>query len=84
MKEYVTIIADSGSTKTDWLIGNERVNTQGINPILQDDDTLSVVNNLAPVAPTGYKTTIVPYALMLAAGLALLLLRGRRKSNADA
>ena len=34
--------------------------------ILQDDDTLSVVNNLAPVAPTGYKTTIVPYALMLA------------------
>ena len=52
--------------------------------ILQDDDTLSVVNNLAPVAPTGYKTTIVPYALMLAAGLALLLLRGRRKSNADA
>ena len=41
-----TIIADSGSTKTDWLIGSERISTQGINPIHQDDDTiLAILNN---------------------------------------
>ena len=40
-----TLIADSGSTKTDWLIGNERVSTQGINPIHQDDDTILAILN---------------------------------------
>ena len=41
-----TIIADSGSTKTDWLIGSKRISTQGINPIHQDDDTiLAILNN---------------------------------------
>ena len=40
------IIADSGSTKTDWLIGSQRISTQGINPIHQDDDTiLAILNN---------------------------------------
>ena len=40
------LIADSGSTKTDWLIGSERISTQGINPIHQDDDTiLAILNN---------------------------------------
>lgn len=42
----VTIIADSGSTKTDWLIGSKRISTQGINPIHQDDDTIiAILNN---------------------------------------
>ena len=40
-----TLIADSGSTKTDWLIGNERISTQGINPIHQDDDTILAILN---------------------------------------
>lgn len=40
-----TIIADSGSTKTDWLIGSKRISTQGINPILQDDDTILAILN---------------------------------------
>ena len=40
-----TLIADSGSTKTDWLIGTERVSTQGINPIHQDDDTILAILN---------------------------------------
>ena len=38
-----TIIADSGSTKTDWLIGTKRISTQGINPIHQDDDTILAI-----------------------------------------
>lgn len=31
-----TLIADSGSTKTDWALGAVRVRTQGINPFHQD------------------------------------------------
>ena len=83
----IIITEDNGAYDTTWTLGSCPDSPAGgssMTMILQDDDTLSVVNNLAPVAPTGYKTTIVPYALMLAAGLALLLLRGRRKSNADA
>ena len=38
-----TIIADSGSTKTDWLVGNHRVSTQGINPIHQSDDAILTI-----------------------------------------
>ena len=34
------LIADSGSTKTDWVWDNQRVQTQGINPFHQDDDTI--------------------------------------------
>ena len=45
MMNSQTLIADSGSTKTDWLIGNERVSTQGINPIHQDDDTILAILN---------------------------------------
>ena len=36
----ITLIADSGSTKTDWLLGTTRLQTQGINPFHQDDDTI--------------------------------------------
>lgn len=34
------LIADSGSTKTDWALGSIRVTTQGINPFHQDDETI--------------------------------------------
>lgn len=58
----VTIIADSGSTKTDWLIGSKRISTQGINPIHQDDDTiLAILNNelLSNLSPlTSHPQTI--------------------------
>jgi len=39
----MTLIADSGSTKTDWLIGSTVVQTQGINPIHQQDDSILAV-----------------------------------------
>ena len=37
------IVADSGSTKTDWLIGTslktvQRIRTQGLNPYFVNDD----------------------------------------------
>ena len=57
-----TIIADSGSTKTDWLIGSKRISTQGINPIHQDDDTIiAILNNelLSHLSPlTSHPQTI--------------------------
>ena len=34
------LIADSGSTKTDWALGDVRVTTQGINPFHQDDESI--------------------------------------------
>lgn len=34
------LIADSGSTKTDWAMGPVRVKTQGINPFHQDDEAI--------------------------------------------
>jgi len=37
------IIADSGSTKTDWAIGTLRIKTQGINPFHQDDHTILAI-----------------------------------------
>jgi len=58
----VTIIADSGSTKTDWLIGSKRISTQGINPIHQDDDAIiAILNNelLSHLSPlTSHPQTI--------------------------
>ena len=55
------LIADSGSTKTDWLIGSDRISTQGINPIHQDDDTIlailsSLTSHLSPL--TSHLSTI--------------------------
>lgn len=44
------LIADSGSTKTDWLVADEgqrvvQIATQGINPFHQDGDTIEAVVN---------------------------------------
>ena len=35
------LIADSGSTKTDWCVGTDtRISTQGINPVHQEEATI--------------------------------------------
>ena len=44
----MTLIADSGSTKTDWCLLSEgtvltRVGTQGINPVHQQDDVIAAI-----------------------------------------
>ena len=38
-----TLLADSGSTKTDWALGSVIVKTQGINPFHQDDDAILAI-----------------------------------------
>ncbi len=40
MNKRTKLVADSGSTKTDWAIDNLRFKTQGINPFHQDDKTI--------------------------------------------
>ena len=40
-----TLFADSGSTKTDWALCGQVVSTQGINPLLQDDDAIIHILN---------------------------------------
>lgn len=45
MNNKNTIIADSGSTKTEWLVGSERVSTQGINPVHLDDNAILAILN---------------------------------------
>jgi N-acetylglucosamine kinase-like BadF-type ATPase len=42
MKEKL-LIADSGSTKTDWAMGGRRFATQGINPFHQSEDTILAI-----------------------------------------
>lgn len=45
-----TLIADSGSTKTDWAFAGRILKTQGINPVLQDDAVILAIlrNELLP------------------------------------
>jgi len=40
MINYSVLIADSGSTKTDWAFMGKCIQTQGINPFHQDEDTI--------------------------------------------
>lgn len=42
MKQSV-LIADSGSTKTDWALDGQRIQTQGINPFHQDEATIRAI-----------------------------------------
>lgn len=43
MTDEQTLLADSGSTKTDWALGAHRWHTQGINPIHLSDDAIAAI-----------------------------------------
>lgn len=46
MTETCQLVADSGSTKTDWALGGLRLKTQGINPVHQtDEDVRKILND---------------------------------------
>ena len=76
-----------------FLLATSRSQPSGIRPSkkansvgfrLSEDANLNVINNLDPVAPSGVTQRTVPYAIMLAAGLTLVvsvILGGKRRKH---
>ena len=63
MNKGMTLVADSGSTKTDWALGQKRMTTPGINPFHQDEPTIRriLVEELLPQIGTDRVETIAFY-----------------------
>ena len=76
--------AESRRYKTTWDEGTE--NTKTLQQLTIDGDTtVTVKNELPPVAPTGYRTSLAPYILMLLCGAALALpFIGRKRKGGGA
>lgn len=68
MKQNIYLIADSGSTKTDWaVIENNQlgkvITTKGMNPVFQSTDEMvaEITENLLPYLPTKHFSNIFFY-----------------------
>ena len=49
--------------------------------VMNVDTVVDFTNNLDPAAPTGYHSDILPFLLLLLAGLLLAALTGRRRKK---
>ena len=80
----LTIVETNGNYTTTWKLGSETATTGNSKTItLTGDATLAVTNNLPAVAPTGVDFRILPYLLMLGAGLLLIPVLSRRKRRRE-
>lgn len=77
----ITETSDTESSRyiTTW--DNNPANNKETTLTVSQDQIVVVTNNLEPVAPTGYHVTIAPYILLLACGLLLLTLSGKRRAG---
>ncbi len=68
MKQNIYLIADSGSTKTDWAVIEDNqlgkvITTKGLNPVFQSTDEIiaEITENLLPHLPTKHFSNIFFY-----------------------
>lgn len=68
MKQNIYLIADSGSTKTDWAVVEDNqlgkvITTKGMNPVFQSTDEMvaEITENLLPHLPTKHFSNIFFY-----------------------
>jgi len=85
----LTITETNDSYTTTWTSESatatlSNANTPAVTITLTGNAVVNVTNNLNAVAPTGYNTGILPFAIMLMVGLLLgggIILHGRRKKE---
>ncbi len=58
-------------------------NNYNTNVIHEGDVQIVIKNNMEVVSPTGYVSRFAPYALILVAGIVLLIVAKKRKSAKD-
>ena len=65
-KEDIVLVADSGSTKTDWIMSSQEygiaeVRTSGINPVRDSRDAIFhvITEELVPRLPSGCKPSVI-------------------------
>ena len=79
----ITVSEQNGYYSTAWelTVDSEQTSGEGASMefTLPDDGTLVVTNNLEPVAPTDYRSSVMPYLILLLSGAVLILMSRKRK-----
>ena len=71
----VTVSEENGVYRASYVLDNEQVQDESrtVGITMNTDHTVAFINNLPVVAPTGFRTSIMPFILMMAFGLILIV-----------